>query len=50
MILTPAQIRSIVMFTVRGKIKERDEFVNQLKERYRDSQAHKVGKQKNKIE
>ena len=50
MILTPAQIRSIVILTVKGKIKERDAFVEQLRERYRDSQMLKAGKQRNKSE
>ena len=50
MILTPAQIRSIVILTVKGKLKERDAFVEQLKERYKDSQKLKIEKQRNKSE
>lgn len=45
MILTPAQIRSIIILTVEGRLEERDEFVRGLRERYEDSQKYIQRKQ-----
>jgi len=38
--LTPAQLREIVILTLKGKTEERDQFIRELRKRFEHSQKY----------